>query len=488
MKFKLSDFTKLRECQGNKNNKIHVVQHKKTMKMYILKEIQIQDINSQLREIKIHKTLTHSYVIKLIDYDITGDSIIMLIEYAEGGDLYNILPLLQNANTSTLIVLFRQILEAMAYLHSKGIVHRDIKPENILLTDNFMPKLADFGTSGNKRVIANTFCGTYEYMAPEIYLRRQHTDKVDVWAMGILLYELFHLKTPFVDDMLDNVKFKVENRILRFSKQCSDAMIDFVYKALKFDPLERPSIHELLQHELFKDCPAPKQEEPMEERESTEYKQLSSGKNKWLFNTKRSDDGTTKVIPKVKKLKINNNSKQYKSSQNLKVLKSPFLNKSKNSMVSMGSPTSVNTSKSRKVKWFSKSSKKLGVLAKYKKDSSKKNKLLKFKELNEKLKAKRKKENSSKKIKSSKEFMFLNSQKEYNCNLIPKYGFSSKKDFNSHLDVLKAKRHNKSMAKLYSVPSIEEIAKRYRKKEKKVKRNKPTGKYNIQTSYTLNFN
>ena len=486
MKFKLSDFTKLRECQGNKNNKINVVQHIKTKEIYILKEIKIQDINSQLREIKIHKTLAHPYVIKLIDYDITGESIIMLIEYAKSGDLYNVLPLLQNTDPSTLLLLFRQILEAMTYLHSKGIVHRDIKPENILLTDNFTPKLADFGTSGNKRVIANTFCGTYEYMAPEIYLRQQHTDKVDVWAMGVLLYELFHMKTPFVDDMLDNVKFKVENRILRFSKECSPAMIDFVYKALKFNPKERPSMKELLNHELFENCPPLKVEKEMSERESTEYKQLSAGKQKWLFSTKRSNDGTTKAKSKVKKLNISSKPKNYKSTQNLKILTPAFFAKSKNSMVSINSPTS--TSSSRKMKWFSKSSKKLGVLAKYKNTSSKKNKLLKFKELNDRLKAKRKKENSGKKVKSNKEFLHLNSQKEYNCNLIPKNGFSSKKDFASHLDVLRAKKHNKSMAKLYSVPSIEEIAKRYRKKEKKTKQQKVSGKYNIQTSYTLNFN
>ena len=77
------------------------------------------------------------------------------------------------------------------------MIHRDIKPENILVDEKLQPKLADFGTVGETTELQQTFCGTYEYMAPEVYLRQKQSDKVDVWALGILFYEMTHFKTPF---------------------------------------------------------------------------------------------------------------------------------------------------------------------------------------------------------------------------------------------------------------------------------------------------
>ena len=85
----------------------------------------------------------------------------------------------------------------MKYIHSKGIVHRDIKPENILLDKNTDVKLCDFGWSALQADIWKTFCGTYEYMAPEIFENFTYNYSVDIWSLGILLYELFHGHSPF---------------------------------------------------------------------------------------------------------------------------------------------------------------------------------------------------------------------------------------------------------------------------------------------------
>ena len=94
---------------------------------------------------------------------------------------------------------FREICEAIEYIHSFGILHRDIKLENILFDDDFHPKLADFGFAcvvgaTEKRT---TVCGTREYFAPEIYSNKKQDLKLDIWCLGILLYELCHNKTPF---------------------------------------------------------------------------------------------------------------------------------------------------------------------------------------------------------------------------------------------------------------------------------------------------
>ena len=247
----LSDYDKLVECKGNKHNKIFIVQHKETREKAILKIIDIHEPESQLREIEVHKRLDHKYVIKLIDYEMREGKLLMLIELAKYGDLYGLLARIDELGKDKVLKLFYRILKAIDYLHSNNIVHRDIKPENILLTARFKPKLADFGTSVSQNVIANTFCGTYEYMAPEVYLRCKQNDKVDVWAVGVLLFELFHKKTPFKNDTLKTIKEKVESKTIEFKPNTDPRLVDFVYYALQFDPRNRPSIKELLKHDIF---------------------------------------------------------------------------------------------------------------------------------------------------------------------------------------------------------------------------------------------
>lgn len=84
-------------------------------------------------------------------------------------------------------------------MHKKNIIHRDIKPENILLDKDLNVKLGDFGWSCyySKINLRKSFSGTMEYMAPEIYLKKAQSFSVDIWALGVLIYEIFHNKVPF---------------------------------------------------------------------------------------------------------------------------------------------------------------------------------------------------------------------------------------------------------------------------------------------------
>lgn len=91
------------------------------------------------------------------------------------------------------------------YLHSQKtpIVHRDIKPEN-LLCFNTRVKLADFGSANTvDKVLKETVCGTPEYLAPEMILKQGHNEKLDVWCIGILFFELLYGRTPFATQMND---------------------------------------------------------------------------------------------------------------------------------------------------------------------------------------------------------------------------------------------------------------------------------------------
>lgn len=88
----------------------------------------------------------------------------------------------------------------MVYLHSKDIAHRDIKPENIVLDKSFRVKICDFGWACKmeRGEVRTSICGTLEYMSPEIAVKNVYTIKTDVWALGILLYEMLHGHPPFI--------------------------------------------------------------------------------------------------------------------------------------------------------------------------------------------------------------------------------------------------------------------------------------------------
>lgn len=123
----------------------------------------------------------------------------MLIEYAPKGSLFDYTRRRRRLSDSQIAFVFRDICRAIEELHGQSILHRDLKPENILFDGEYRAKLADFGFAckikkGERR---RTICGTREYFSPEIFTHQAQSLKLDVWCLGVLLYELCHSKTPF---------------------------------------------------------------------------------------------------------------------------------------------------------------------------------------------------------------------------------------------------------------------------------------------------
>lgn len=97
-------------------------------------------------------------------------------------------------------------------MHSKNILHRDIKTQNIFITQNDILKIGDFGISKQVETISpltNTVCGTPYFMPPEVCLGKPYDSKADVWAVGVILYELITLKKPFDSDSINGVFDKI---------------------------------------------------------------------------------------------------------------------------------------------------------------------------------------------------------------------------------------------------------------------------------------
>lgn len=123
----------------------------------------------------------------------------MVFELAEEGNLYTKMKTKGKFSEQQTSAYMRDILQAIEYLHSKrpAIIHRDIKPENILITKSGL-KIADFGWSGTHNRLRNTYCGTPDYLSPEMILGTGHNEKLDIWSLGVLTYEMLHCKTPFM--------------------------------------------------------------------------------------------------------------------------------------------------------------------------------------------------------------------------------------------------------------------------------------------------
>lgn len=144
----------------------------------------------------------------------------------------------------------------MGHIHSKHILHRDIKLENVLVGEDQTVKLTDFGWSNFYTPEENreSMCGTLEYMAFEIFKGEPQTLKTDIWSLGILLYELFHKRSPFLSKNFPDIIKKVKNpkQHLCFDKDCPPEVQTLVKKILRKDPSKRPCIEAILSDPVFR--------------------------------------------------------------------------------------------------------------------------------------------------------------------------------------------------------------------------------------------
>lgn len=176
----------------------------------------------------------------------------LLLEYCSNGNLFNYLRSEKNQKLSRtqLMNIFIKVCESVAFMHANKMIHRDIKPENILLDSTLNPKLCDFGWSIElkKNEKRQTFCGTYEYMAPEIFESENYFSAVDVWSLGILLFELFHGHSPFVGSSIFNIYKNIIKENIQFAPDFDPEAQDLVCRILKLNPSERLTVNEILCH------------------------------------------------------------------------------------------------------------------------------------------------------------------------------------------------------------------------------------------------
>ncbi|XP_074535077.1 serine/threonine-protein kinase ULK2 [Halichoeres trimaculatus] len=250
-------------------------------------EVAIKSINkknlskSQIllgKEIKILKELQHENIVALYDVQETPNSVFLVMEYCNGGDLADYLQAKGTLREDTLRVFLQQIAAAMRILNSKGIIHRDLKPQNILLSyagrkksniSGIRIKIADFGFARylQSNMMAATLCGSPMYMAPEVIMSQNYDAKADLWSIGTVIYQCLVGKPPFQANSPQDLRmFYEKNKNLQpiIPRETSQQLGDLLLGLLQRNQKDRMDFDAFFSHPFLeptstikKSCPVP---------------------------------------------------------------------------------------------------------------------------------------------------------------------------------------------------------------------------------------
>ena len=306
---KISDFDIKKELGSGAFGHVYLVVHKKTNAQYAIKAIDkrnkmnVEETPYFKREIEVMYKVHHPNVVKLYGHFEDNNYCYFLMEYISKGNLYGLIPKdnKKRINTKVVATIMKDIISAVYYLHNMNppIIHRDIKPENILLNDGLVAKLTDFGWSnyifnGIKRT---TLCGTPVYMAPEIIREQPHDEKVDIWCIGVLLFELTTGTLPFQGETIEALKNNILNLKICWPKDINLDAKNLIIKILKIEPEQRISLTDMIQHDFFtKHLKDPLQFLIKPEENVTYNTFLVSKDDPKTWNYKLNDENDTDII------------------------------------------------------------------------------------------------------------------------------------------------------------------------------------------------
>eukprot|EP01059_Diplonema_ambulator_P027035 TRINITY_DN44628_c0_g1_i1.p1 TRINITY_DN44628_c0_g1~~TRINITY_DN44628_c0_g1_i1.p1 ORF type:complete len:298 (+),score=34.55 TRINITY_DN44628_c0_g1_i1:68-895(+) len=206
------------------------------------------------REVKVLRLLNHPNIMKAHDVLQTSTHLFIVLEYLEGGELYDYISDRPKLTIPEAFRFFYQLVTGVAYMHSQSICHRDIKLENLLLDQHGNLKLADFGMASAipRDGLLETSCGSPHYACPEIVKGEKYFGPAcDVWSCGVLLYALVTSTLPFDSSQIDVLFEKIKCGKFYMPPELPASLRDLLSKMLKVNGSERITIDELQSHPFW---------------------------------------------------------------------------------------------------------------------------------------------------------------------------------------------------------------------------------------------
>ena len=255
----MSDFKIISVLGRGFYGKVMLVQKNDTGELYAVKSVRKSRLaetgksDTIIAERNIMMKAHHPFIVNLCFAFQTPTKFYLGLEYAPGGELFYHMDKLGVVQIDDARLYTAEIGIALSYLHSLGIVYRDLKPENILLDKMGHIKLTDFGLS--KDLVedgkTSTFCGTSEYLAPEVVMQMPYSYPIDIWALGVLCYEMILGATPFFDENRSKMFSNIVSAEPYFPPQLDRRIADFISKLLCKNPAERPTFEDMKSHPFF---------------------------------------------------------------------------------------------------------------------------------------------------------------------------------------------------------------------------------------------
>ena len=257
---KISDFELIKDLGAGSFGRVYLVSHKKTKCQYALKAIDkknksnIEEKPYFRREIEIMYRIHHPNVVKLYGHFEDNNYCYFIMEYIPRGNIYSLIPKHGKKKQSNQLIasIIKDVAKSVYFLHKMNppIIHRDIKPENVLMDENYNIKLTDFGWSNylDNEEKRSTVCGTPIYLAPEMINRKGHDERVDIWCIGVLLFELSTGRVPFQGNNIDVLKYNIRNMKISWPSDIDREAKDLISNILKYNPNDRLTVEEILRH------------------------------------------------------------------------------------------------------------------------------------------------------------------------------------------------------------------------------------------------
>jgi calcium/calmodulin-dependent protein kinase I len=214
-------------------------------------------------EISVMRILgNHPGIIQMVDMDESiPNTMRLVLELCEGGELFDRIQQKKFYPEQEAKVLIKNLLEAVGFIHSKGIMHRDLKPENILLASkvsNTDIKISDFGLAKYSKDYprrlprSHSICGSDFYLAPEVIKQEEYGREIDVWSVGVVCYVILSGSLPFFHNVLHKLYRQIVERDLSFPEQAWKSVAkgaqDFILRMLQVRPGDRLTAEQALDH------------------------------------------------------------------------------------------------------------------------------------------------------------------------------------------------------------------------------------------------